>query len=53
MAGVHSGTAVTLELAYDSGTKATYAALLTDSTHMSGAFTVQGGSTSTLEFARQ
>jgi hypothetical protein len=53
VAGGHSGVAVTLELAYDSGAKATYAALLTDSTHMSGAFTVQGGSTSTLEFARQ
>jgi hypothetical protein len=53
VAGVHSGVAVTLELAYDSGAKATYAALLTDSTHMNGAFTVQGGSTSTLEFARQ
>jgi len=53
VAGVHSGAAVTLELAYDNGTKATYAALLTDSTHMSGAFTVQGAGTSILEFARQ
>src|SRR5882724_9989809 len=36
VAGVHSGAAVTLELAYDNGDKATYAALLTDSSHMKG-----------------
>jgi hypothetical protein len=53
VAGVHSGGAVTLELAYDNGDKATYAALLTDSTHMSGALSFQGGGTSTVEFARQ
>jgi hypothetical protein len=53
VAGVHSGAAVTLELAYDNGGKATYAALLTDSTHMSGALSFQGGGTSTVEFARQ
>ena len=53
VAGVHSGAAVTLELAYDNGNKATYAALLTDSSHMNGALTFQGAGTSTVEFARQ
>jgi len=53
VAGVHSGAAVTLELAYDNGDKATYAALLTDSSHMKGTLAFQGAGTSTVEFARQ
>jgi hypothetical protein len=53
VAGVHSSPLVTLELAYDNGNKATYAAALTDSTHMSGALTFQGAGTSKVEFARQ
>ena len=53
VAGVHSGAAVTMELAYDNGNKATYAALLTDSSHMNGTLTFQGAGTSTVEFARQ
>ena len=53
VAGVHSGAAVTLELAYDNGSKASYAALLTDSSHMKGALTFQGAGTTTVEFARQ
>jgi len=53
VAGVHSSAAATLELAYDNGSKATYAGLLTDSTHMSGALTFLGAGTSTVEFARQ
>ena len=53
VAGVHSGAAVTLELAYDNGNKASYAALLTDSSHMKGALSFQGAGTSTVEFVRQ
>jgi hypothetical protein len=53
VAGVHSGAAVTLELAYDNGDKATYAALLTDSSHMKGTLAFQGAGTSTVEFVRQ
>ena len=53
VAGVHSGPAVTLEFVYDNGAKASYAALLTDATHMSGALTVQGAGISTLAFERQ
>jgi hypothetical protein len=53
VAGVHSGAAVTIELAYDNGDKATYAALLTDSLHMKGTLAFQGAGTSTVEFARQ
>ncbi len=53
VAGVHSGAAVTVEFAYDNGSKATYAALLTDSSHMKGALSIQGAGTSTIEFARQ
>ena len=53
VAGVHSGAVVTLELAYDNGDKATYAALLSDSSHMNGTLTFQGAGTSTVEFARQ
>jgi hypothetical protein len=53
LAGVHSGVAVTLAFAYDNGSKATYAALLSDSSHMNGALSFQGGGTSVIEFARQ
>lgn len=53
VAGVHKSPLVTLELAYDNGSKATYVAALKDSTHMSGALSFQGGGTSTVEFARQ
>jgi hypothetical protein len=44
---------VALEFAYDNGTKATYAAVLTDTTHMKGALTSQSNVISTVEFARQ
>jgi len=53
IAGVHSGTAVTLEFVYDNGDKATYAAVLQDANHMNGALLFQGGSSSTVQFARQ
>lgn len=53
VAGTHSGAGVALEFAYDNGTKATYAAVLTDTTHMKGALTSQSNVISTVEFARQ
>ena len=53
VAGVHSGAAVTLAIAYDNGSQAIYAALLTDASHMTGALSFQGAGTSSVEFARQ
>lgn len=53
VAGAHSGSAVTLEFAYDTGARATYAGLLIDPARMSGVLTVQGGGTTSLVFARQ
>jgi len=53
VAGAQSGQAVALELVYDNGTKASYAATVQDASHMSGVLAFEGGSASTVQFVRQ
>lgn len=52
VAGARAGQAVTLELAYDNGTQATYAGLLTETNRLSGALAQKGGATVSVDFVR-
>jgi hypothetical protein len=53
IAGSHQGWSAALELVYDNGTKASYAANLQDAAHMSGLLVFEGGGASNVQFARQ
>jgi hypothetical protein len=53
IAGSHQGWDAALELVYDNGTKASYAATLQDAGHMSGLLVFEGGAASSVQFIRQ
>ena len=53
IAGSHQGWDAALELVYDNGTKASYAAKLQDAGHMSGLLVFEGGGASNVQFVRQ